>query len=338
MSVGSSAVTGRRAPALGARAWLAVLLLALAGLMPRPAAAALHVVIIEGLGGEAAYADQFDEQVRALAKASRSLTEPANVRVFAGPAASRGAILAYFHALDGSLTRSDRLILYLVGHGSYDGREYRFNIPGPDLTGQDLAAVLNALPTPQQLVVATGSSSGALLDVLSRPGRLLITATRNGFEKNATRFGAALAEALGSSAADSDKNGAISAHEAFNYANRRVQDYYRAQTLLASEHAVLQGAEDARFTLATLAPTVAAGEGAGSAAGAPAALLRQRAALNARIRALEQRKGAVPAAQYSSQLEQLLLQLAQLQERIDQAARGHAGAAGNAPGSAQGGQ
>ena len=26
----------------------------------------------------------------------------------------------------------------LIGHGSYDGAEYKFNIPGPDLTGAEI--------------------------------------------------------------------------------------------------------------------------------------------------------------------------------------------------------
>jgi hypothetical protein len=334
-------------PAPGALA----LLLLLAGLtVPHAARAVVRVLIVQGLGGDPFYTSEFAAEVRAVAKASRTLTPPQDVHVLVGASATRSAVLAEANALSGTSLPGDRLILYLIGHGSYDGREYRFNLPGPDLSGHDLAAMLDALPMREQLVIATGSCSGALLTLLARPHRLLITATRNGAEKNATRFGAAFAAALSSPEADADKNGAISAREAYDFAKRRVQEEFRRQTLLASEHAVLQAgagpggsaanvSEDvaragASFTVAALRPLPAAGAtagatgaaggsaGAGSgsagrAAPVPAPLLRERAALNGRIRALEQRKGTLPAQQYNAQLEQLLVRLAELQQRID---------------------
>lgn len=299
--------------------------------LPLPAAAALRVVIVEGLGGAPVYTRQFDDEARALAAAGQTLTAPADVRVLAGPAATRQRILAYFQRLAGSLARDDRLILYLVGHGSYDGRQYKFNIAGPDLTDADIAAMLDALPAQRQLIVATGSASGALLGVLRRAHRVLITATRSGEEKNATQFGGAFADALSAAAADSNKDEAISAREAFDYATRQVQDYFHRQTLLASEHAVLQGEDGALFVVAALqAPAggyARAGAGAGVSAGsgagsADAALRRQRDALNARIGALEQRKGSLPDAQYQAQVQSLLLQLAQVQDRIDRGTLG----------------
>ncbi|HTW75960.1 MAG TPA: C13 family peptidase [Steroidobacteraceae bacterium] len=308
-------------------------------LAPLPALAGLRVVIVEGLGGEPGYSREFDAEARALAAAGRTLTSPANVHVLAGPSASRASVLAYFHALVHATGRDDRLIVYLVGHGSYDGRQYKFNLPGPDLTDRDIAGMLDALPMREQLVVATGSCSGALLGPLARPHRVLITATRNGDEKNATRFGDAFAAALISAEADSDKNGAISAREAYDYANRRVQDYFRRQILLASEHAVLQGDDGGLFTVAALRASGAAGGaaapgagaaavGEGAVAGAPPALLRRREQLNASIAALEQRKGEMPPDQYSARLEQLLVQLAEVQQRIDRSRSAGQGSAG----------
>ncbi|HEX4051817.1 MAG TPA: hypothetical protein VHY19_13155 [Steroidobacteraceae bacterium] len=311
-----------RAPTRPA-ALLTALLLTLA---PACAAAALRVVVIEGLGGEADYTVQFDTEARALAAAAARITSGDDVRLLVGPDATRGAVLSYFRRLAATMSRDDRLILYLIGHGSYDGRQYKFNIPGPDLTDYDLAMMLDALPARRQLIVATGSASGALLSPLRKPGRILITGTRNGAERNVTHFGAAFVAALTAASADLDKNGTISAQEAYDYANRRVQDYFKHQALLASEHAVLQGDGGELFTVADLAPApgsapaAAGGSVTGArAAGAPAtALTRRRDQLNARIRALEQRKATLPPAQYASQLDPLLLELAEVQERIDQ--------------------
>jgi len=288
------------------------------GLAPLCASAALRVVVIEGLGGQADYTQEFDTEARALAAAARHITASGDVRRLAGPQATRTAVLSYFHRIGGAMSREDRLIVYLIGHGSFDGRQYKFNIPGPDLTDRDLATMLDALPAQRQLIVATGSASGALLAPLRNPGRILICGTRNGAERNVTHFAAAFTAALTAPAADLNKDGTISAAEAFAYATRRVQDYFKHQALLASEHAVLQGNGADLFMLSHLGGAAADRPRAVSAAGPATALARRRDELNARIRALEQRKSALAPAQYAAQLDPLLLELAELQERIDQ--------------------
>jgi hypothetical protein len=314
------------------RAGLPVMLLAAAvAWLPQSAAAALRVVIVEGLGGEPVYATAFAQQGRRLVSASQTLTGARDVHLLAGANATRSAVLALLHSLAHSMSASDRLILYLIGHGSFDGRQYKFNVPGPDLTTEDIRGMLNALPARAQLVVATGSSSGALLAALSRAGRVVVTATRNGDEKNVTQFGAEFAAALGSGEADTNKNQAISVREAFDYANRRVQDHYRQEKLLATEHAQLQGGEAATFTVASLVPAAgSAAAGAERGERVPPALAQQRQALNARIQALEARKTQMDPAAYTAQLQQLLIELAQLQRQIDRGdAAGPAGPAGS---------
>jgi hypothetical protein len=298
-----------RTPALR-RGFLALLLVAGVAGMPRAQAAA-HVLIIEGLGGEALYARQFDTQVRALGAASRALDGNDAVRVLAGGAATRARILAQLTQLAAQLGRRDELIVYLIGHGSFDGREYKFNVPGPDLSAADLKGALQGIKAERQLVIVTGSASGALLATLGAAHRVLLTATGNGEERNVTRFGAALVAALQSPEADTDKDAHISAQEAFAYAQRTVQDGYRRDGQLASEHAVLQGDDAGDFMLAALASSAAP-------PGVPPGRLRQRAELNTRIRALEARKGALASADYQQRLQDLLLQLASLQQQIDQ--------------------
>jgi hypothetical protein len=305
-------------------------------LAPPCASAALRVVVLEGLGGEAQYTQQFDTEAHALAAAARRVTTPEDVRLLTGSDVTRRAVLSYFHQLAGAMSRDDRLIVYMIGHGSYDGRHYKFNIPGPDLSDDDLAMMLNALPAQRQLIVATGSASGALLAPLRKSERIVITGTRNGDERNVTRFGAAFLAGLTTPSADLDKDGTISAQEAFNFATRQVQDYFKREALLASEHAVLQGEGSDLFTVAQLGPAaaaaaaavpatasaganVSAGVGAGARVGStpPTALIRRRDDLNVRIRALEQRKAALPPAQYAALLDPLLLELAEVQERIN---------------------
>ncbi|MFI4914712.1 MAG: C13 family peptidase, partial [Steroidobacterales bacterium] len=280
-------------------------------------------VIIEGLGGEPRYTQQFDAQVKAARAAAESMTPAAQIEVLSGEAATRAAIRLLLRQLAGKLRREDRLLLYLIGHGSYDGVDYKFNIPGPDITGRELAGLLNGLPAEQQVIVCTGSASGALLEPLKSPTRVVITATRSGSEKNATRFGDDFVAALTDAAADTDKSGAISAKEAFDYAARRVKDYFEHETQLATEHPTLAGERAARFTIAQLQGATEATPEAASTAQAPdSALARERAALNSQIEELRLRKDRTPEAEYSAQLENLLLQLASVQQRIDGATGG----------------
>ena len=95
----------------------------------------------------------------------------------------------------------------LVGHGSYDGEAYKLNLPGPDIDGDEFAKLLAAVPARSQLVVNTTSASGAVLEKWAAEGRTLITATRSGFERNATRFAQHFAAALAAGSADINKNG-----------------------------------------------------------------------------------------------------------------------------------
>lgn len=282
---------------------------AVAALLGAPAAFAdLHALVVEGLGGEPVYAEQFHATAQALRQASQSVGG-AQVTVLAGADATKEKILAQLRTMAKTLTADDRVAVYLIGHGSYDGYAYKFNISGPDLTADELARALDALPTQNQLIAVTGSASGALLEALKKKGRIVLTATRSGNERNITQFGSALADALSTAATDVDKNSSVSAQEVFDAAERAVKDYYEREKRLATEHPRLEGELAARFTVAQLG---ASAETA-NAAGQP-----QRARLNNEIEALRLRKDSLSEADYAAQLEQLLLQLAEFEDRLEQ--------------------
>ena len=290
--------------------------LTLIGCLAAPFAnAALHVVIVEGLGGEAAFATQFAEQAGAIRKASLALSDAEHVHLLDSKAATRTAVLGLFATIDATATADDRLALFLIGHGSYDGSEYKLNITGPDLTGSDLKDLLTKFPARDQLIVVAGSSSGALQDVLKSSARVVMTGTRSGSERNATRFGAELVKALTDAAADTDKNGSLSAQEAFEFAQRNVKAFYEREVRLASEHAQISGDRAGRFALARVAGGNAGGAGAASAATPLDAVTQaQRDQINNALDALRLRKSDMPEDEYNAKLEALLLQLATLDE------------------------
>lgn len=276
------------------------------------AAAELNIFVVEGLGGDPQYGERFAAEVSAIQKAAATVTAPARIKILRGDAATRDAVLAWFDALKSATRADDQLIVYLVGHGSFDDVEYKFNLPGPDLTGADIAGALDALPTTHQVLVNTSSSSGATLDLLKKDDRIVITATRSGAERHATRFGGYFVAALSDPGADLDKNRLISTEEAFDFAERQVGDYFDGNGQLATEHARLEGNSAARVTLARLdAPKPAAEDRQLQE------LLGRRDALNAEIESLRATRDDLSDEAYRSELLQKMLELAQTEDSIE---------------------
>jgi len=291
-----------------ARRLIAVMLM----FLPLLAAAELQVVIIEGLGGEPRYAEQFAEQVSAIESAAGGLTSSERVSVFRSGEFTRDSLIAFFTQLENRMRSDDRLAVYLVGHGSYDDHEYKFNIAGPDITDGDLADMLDGVAG-GQLVVNTSSSSGATLDRLKGDERILILATRSGAERHATRFGNYFAAALSEPSADLDKNRVVTAEEAFGFAERQVADFYERNGQLATEHPRLEGEQAARFSLARLgaAPQVTSDS-------QMRVLLARRDALNAEIEDLRLRRDSMAPDEYQAELLNHMFELATLEEEIEQ--------------------
>jgi len=141
--------------------------------------------------------------------------------------------------LAGQLTNAtSELWLVMLGHGTFDGKEARFNLRGPDFTATEFSEWLKPLTKPLAVIDAS-SSSGPFLNKLSAPGRVVITATRSGLEANYARFGQHLSVAIGDPNADLDKDGQTSLLEAFLMASRNVLEFYKAEGRLATEHPLL---------------------------------------------------------------------------------------------------
>jgi hypothetical protein len=279
---------------------------------PALALSELHVVIVEGLGGDPGYAAQFSAQADAIEAASSTLTADENVQSFRGDSATRETILSHFKSLESRLTANDQISVYLIGHGSYDDVEYKFNVRGPDLSGEDIATSLDALASTSQLLVNTSSASGATVDLLQSDNRVLVLATRSGAERHATRFGAYFADALSNSTADTDKNQRISAAEAFNFAARQVDDYFDSNGQLATEHPRIEGERTARVTLARLDSSRPAIVDV-----ALAELVADRDALNTEIETLRLARDEMDMQDYQAQLLEKMLELARTEDAIE---------------------
>ncbi len=301
--------------------------LAVALLWAVAAHATTFYVTISGLGGEPDYDQRFkmwaDDIDGSLKKAG------GDTKVITLEAPTREKIRAQLAEVARDAKPSDALVVMLIGHGSFDGVDYKFNIPGPDLTGQELASLLDHVPASRQLVVNMTSSSGGSIEFLRRPTRVIISATKSGTEKNATVFARYWAEALRDPAADTDKNEAVSALEAFHYAQRKTTEFFDTNKRLATEHAVLEdtgkgegernpNTENGEGKLAAAFPLVRLGANAAAARDpVKRPLLERKEQIEQAIDQLKYQKAAMPDAAYKQQLTALLLELARIQEALE---------------------
>ena len=287
-------------------------------------------VIINGPGGEPAYAKQFDEWTKQLSGvlAERFGFDSKNVRVLSERTATAEEVKKSFATLKSQLDANNVLFLFLIGHGSFDGKESKFNLVGPDLSASEYNVLLSSLPTRRVVVLNMASASGEFIKSLAAKGRIVITATRNGQETNATRFAGFFISALNATDADTDQDGHVSVLEAFVYASRITGDYYKRAGRLATEHALLDdngdgvGHEKAEageglLARATYLDSLSVDEAAASAA--TVKLLKERTRLEGEIEQLIARKTNMPEAEYEATLERLFIELAKVNRSIKQA-------------------
>jgi hypothetical protein len=299
------------------------------GVPALPAQAASYYVTVAGLGGEADYEQRFTALAKDLDKLLKESGGDAHVYTLTGGDATKAHLTDTMNTIAHEAKADDTLIVTLIGHGSYDSFEYKFNLPGPDISGEELAALCDRVAAKRQLIVNTTSASGGSMGALEKPGRIVIAATKSGTEKNATVFARYWVEALRDPSADVDKNEAISALEAFQYADRKTASFYESQKRLATEHAMI---EDTGKKEGVRAPSTENGEGllatnfvllrlgaAQKAANDPAkrALLDKKEELERRIDALKYQKAAMSAEDYKTQLSSALVDLARVQQELE---------------------
>jgi len=297
------------------------------------------VVVVVGAGGEQEYAEAFSEWSTSVRKAAQQgmaeLHEIGLTNIAGAPDRER---------LQGTLAGlapegASAVWILMVGHGTYDGREARFNLRGPDVTAGELASWLDRFKRPL-VVVNCASASGAFLKALSKEGRVVVVSTKSGYEQNYSRFGSYFTAALVDVKADLDKDGQVSLLEAFLFASAGVREFYKAEQRLASEHAMIDDNGDGLGTPADWFRGVQTNQKARD--GTPVdgrrahqfhlvmsgeerdwdpARIARRDALELEVWQLKDRKTEMNQEEYYTALEKLLVQLARVSQAWTNAAK-----------------
>ena len=288
-------------PLMHHAAWLPLLLAAVL-----PASAATRTLVVSGLGGETKYAEAFVAMAESAAQSARGTG--AEVTLLTGADATRERIRDALAELGRVSVEEDVVAVHLFGHGTYDGETFRFNVPGPDPTDEELSAWLGALPPARQLVVVATSASGVLAEPLRREGRTVIAATKSGTEQSAVVFGDYWLEALRAPSADTNKDGAVGAAEAFRFASAAVERHFEARGLMATEHARLDGPESG-ILVSRLEPERLPDANARR-------LAARRSEIEAAIAGLRDERDSMEIDTYFARLQELLLELAVIEQEL----------------------
>lgn len=215
-----------------------------------------------------------------------------------------------------------RFMLIFFGHGSFDGEHYRFNTRGPDLTDTEIAMALQPLKTKRQFLMFATSASGAVLNTFAESDennaeRVIVTATKSGTEANAVQFPQYWADVLTGKLADTDHNELLTVLEAFEAANDGVVRHYDNRNLLATEHSRMVSGKSGDSSAMVFARL---GSLRGQENNAEVnSLLQQRAELELEFNRVRTKRDALTQSDYLNELEVVLLEIARLQLRMDEA-------------------
>ena len=168
-----------------------------------------------------------------------------------GPA-TREAISKAAESLRSELRPQDTLWVIVMGHGHYDGRRSWLNLPGPDMHQDEFGRLFKEITCREQVFVIATAASGYYLKPLAAPGRAVISATDADLEINETLFADALADRLNPPSDapldDADGDETISLFDLYIATVRKVHQLYVTETLLSTEHALLDDNGDGRGT------------------------------------------------------------------------------------------
>ena len=308
-------------------------------LLPAGLGAQTQVLVISGLGGDPQYKRAFTDQASRMAGALRDRAklpvqdvvwlgeDSANASPNYGGISTKVNVERVLRTFLSRARPGGQLVLLLIGHGAGEGTESRISIPGPDITAAEFAKLLAPFASQRVAFVDLTSASGDMVEVLSAPNRVVITATKTALERNESQFSRFFVEAFTKDGADTDKDGRVSLLEAFRYAAAETKRFYDTATKMMTEHAQL---DDNGDKVGTAEPTGKSGDGvlarrffldagAASLAGNDprlGPLYAERFAIEERLDALRAGKASMGAEAYDDELEKVLVALARKAREI----------------------
>ena len=289
-------------------------------------------LVVSGAAGGREYVAQYDRWTSDLSKSlvDNLKFDPALVTVLSdttqpSSASTADNVRRVIGSIASRMTREDVLLIVLIGHGTFDGTDAKFNLVGRDLESAEWSALLRPLPG-RLVVVNTASASFPFLERLAAPRRIVVAATDSPAQRFDTVFPEYFIPALADTAADLDKNGRISVWEAFAAASAGVRRYYQQRGQLSTERALIDDngdgvgnessspANDGSYASRTYLDESL--PGAAPTDEVLLKLLQRKTTLEAEVDDLKIRKTFLSVTEYAKEFERIMIELAQVSHDI----------------------
>ncbi|WP_182867138.1 hypothetical protein [Stieleria mannarensis] len=229
---------------------------------------ARRMLVCCGLPGDDRHREQMTAAIESIIGTSQSVlgVSPDQLTVLAGDETMQSALVP-LHSETGICTREsleaalaqaaetlnpdDAFWVVMIGHSHPYGGESQFNVSGRDFNQGDFAKAAAGIECREQVFWLTQPLSGFWIKPLSRPGRIILTATEADLEFTATEMPYALAAVLdGSGEAQSledvDGDGSLSLLDLYLATNLEITARFRSIDRLQTEHAQLDDNGDGR--------------------------------------------------------------------------------------------
>lgn len=138
---------------------------------------------------------------------------------------------------------SDRFIFYYVGQANIVVEKLRLNLPGTDITHGQLATWIKGIKASSMFIVLDCPGAGMAVKALAGKNRIIIGACTDE-ERYSTQFSKFFVPALADLQSDADRDGKVSVLEAFTFAAKQLDDWYRSHKLLQTETPILEDNAD----------------------------------------------------------------------------------------------
>jgi len=219
------------------------------------------VYVICGAPGDEAHHEAFEKVLAGLRQwfGQSAGLAPSEVRVYYGPESEGYAGTATRANVESvcreavQLTQSGQPVWMVVtGHANDAPGDVRFNLPGGDLSGKDLARLLEGAAAGDDAapltMILTTACSGRAVKHLAGPKRAIVAATTTTEPADETLFGECLLTALQNPRSDANKDQSLSLTEIFLATRAEVLSRYKDRGFIVTEHAGLDGDGDGRAT------------------------------------------------------------------------------------------
>ncbi len=221
-----------------------LIIILILSVFPNFVSARNFAMVITGIGGGEPYDSEFRQTASETARllVEREICTSDTLKVLAdinvpddcfSHSSTLDNIRLCFNDQAQAMTAEDTFLLILIGHGQSNFLQPKFNLPGPDLSGEELNELLNILSAKDQRIILSFACSGHILEQISSQQRCIIASSDGPLQIQFSHMHRFLLDALKiPSAPDIDGDRQITFDELYEYLSLRVQEDFKSRSVL----------------------------------------------------------------------------------------------------------